>query len=242
MRHAQCLIRNIGRGRHFWILNVLICQQTSKTWSPEDVFPTSSVQATLEKGQGTQIVTELYKLWRLPGPISNDLHMGWDSAPNSVPSDSGWGGFTTSPPPSHVMGGGSHHHLPPPSHVMVGGVTSPPPPLPRMLVVTPPTLEGVRGGGEVVTYPRRFVGGGEVVTRPALEDARGGEVVTYPRRCVGGVVVLTPPTLEDVREGGGWWPPLPQKVSGEGGVVVTPPTLKSRGLLLLALSTGLVWK
>lgn len=77
MRHAQCLIRNIGRGRHFWILNVLICQQTSKTWSPEDVFPTSSVQATLEKGQGTQTVTELYKLWQLPGPISNDLHMGW---------------------------------------------------------------------------------------------------------------------------------------------------------------------
>ena len=67
----------------------------------------------------------------------------------------------------------------------------------------------------------------------------GGEkVVTYPRRCVGGVVVLTLFTLEDVREGGGGDPPTPEGVWG--GVVVTPPTLKSRGLLLLALSTGLV--
>ena len=43
----------------------------------------------------------------------------------------------------------------------------------------------------------------------------------YPRRCVGGGVVVTPPTLAGVRGGGGGDP---------------PPTLKSRGLLLLALS------
>ena len=53
----------------------------------------------------------------------------------------------------------------------------------------------MRGGGEVVTYPRRCVGG-------------GGDP-PYPRRCVGGGVV-TPPTPEGVWGGGGGDPPYPE--------------------------------
>ena len=130
------------------------------------------------------------------------VHCDTDSAPNSVPSDSGWGG---SPPPPPRMSWGGHITTSPPLACPWGVITSPPPP-PRMSW----------GGSHHHLPPPHVMRGGHITTSPPLACHGGGHITTSPPRTSCGGVTSPPPPPSHVM-GGVTSPPSPLPRTSWGG-------------------------